>query len=46
MQRSFDISVMTPVGKFSGTIEFTVENAVVHGFLSQSTEKTPPSNRR
>ena len=34
MQRFFDISVMTPLGKFSGTIEFTSENAVAHGFLS------------
>lgn len=34
MQRSFDISVMTPLGKFSGTLEFTAENTVVHGFLS------------
>lgn len=34
MQRSFDISVMTPLGKFSGTIEFTAENTVVQGFLS------------
>ena len=25
---------MTPLGKFSGTIEFTAENTVVQGFLS------------